>query len=227
VSIVASGKKHRRASTAARKGRSEVLSETLSHGLAQYGIGDKIRSLRLTKGLGLVKLGEHTGLSPAMLSKIERGQLFPTLPTLLRIALVFSVGLEHFFLKEDERNPLAIIRRKDRIRLPNKPGDEPPTFYFESLDFPVTDRKMEAFFAEFPLESLPSAPHRHAGAELIYVLKGQLAITMGSHSAVLQEGDVAYFDSGKAHAYRREGRMTCSVIVVTMPTGKAAPQATA
>jgi transcriptional regulator with XRE-family HTH domain len=60
-----------------------------------YKIGPKIRALRLNKKLGLLQLGEHTGLSSAMLSKIERGQLFPTLPTLLRIALVFGVGLEH------------------------------------------------------------------------------------------------------------------------------------
>ena len=57
----------------------------------------KIRALRLKKKMGLVELGRHTGLSPALLSKIERGRLFPTLPTLLRVALVFSVGLEFFF----------------------------------------------------------------------------------------------------------------------------------
>ena len=70
-----------------------MLSDTLTSGLEQYRIGPKIRTLRLKKKLGLVQLGEHTGLSPAMLSKIERGQLFPTLPTLLRIAMVFGVGL--------------------------------------------------------------------------------------------------------------------------------------
>jgi transcriptional regulator with XRE-family HTH domain len=42
-------------------------------------------------------LGKHTSLSAAMLSKLERGKLFPTLPTLIRIALVFGVGLEYFF----------------------------------------------------------------------------------------------------------------------------------
>ena len=51
------------------------------------------------KKLGLAQLGEHTGLSPALLSKIERGNLFPTLPTLLRIAMVFGVGLEHFSVR--------------------------------------------------------------------------------------------------------------------------------
>ena len=72
-----------------------MLSETLATGLEHYKIGPKIRALRLKKKLGLVQLGEHTGLSPGMLSKIERGALFPTLPTLLRIALVFGFGLEH------------------------------------------------------------------------------------------------------------------------------------
>src|SRR3954449_12428357 len=54
-----------------------MLSETLSAGLAHYKIGPKIRALRVQKELGLVELGRHTGLSAAMLSKIERGLLFP------------------------------------------------------------------------------------------------------------------------------------------------------
>lgn len=50
-----------------------------------------MRGLRLKKSMGLVQLGKHTGLSPAMLSKLENGRLVPTIPTLLRIAMVFSV----------------------------------------------------------------------------------------------------------------------------------------
>ena len=88
-----------------------MLSETLSEGLAAYGIGEKVRALRLKKKMGLVELGQHTGLSPAMLSKIERGRLFPTLPTLLRVALVFSVGLEWFFRTDPERSRVAVVRR--------------------------------------------------------------------------------------------------------------------
>ena len=73
-----------------------MLSETLAKGLSDYAIGEKLHALRLRKKIGLVELGRHTGLSAAMLSKVERGKLFPTLPTLLRIALVFGVGLEYF-----------------------------------------------------------------------------------------------------------------------------------
>jgi transcriptional regulator with XRE-family HTH domain len=137
----------------------EMLSETLTVGLEHYRIGPKIRALRLKKKLGLVQLGEHTGLSPAMLSKIERGQLFPTLPTLLRIALVFGVGLEHFFL-EEERPAVAVVRKNERLRLPDLSGEAAPAYFFESLDFPATDRRMESFYAEFPVRSKPSTAAR-------------------------------------------------------------------
>src|SRR3712207_8714129 len=106
-----------------------MLSETLSTGLERYRIGPKVHALRLKKKLGLVQLGEHTGLSPAMLSKIERGQLFPTLPTLLRIAMVFGVGLEHFFVEESERPTIAVVRKRDRLRLPDRAGANLPSYF--------------------------------------------------------------------------------------------------
>ena len=190
-----------------------MLSETLSSGLERYRIGAKIKALRLQKKLGLVQLGEHSGLSAAMLSKIERGQLVPTLPTLLRIALVFGVGLEHFFVDEKKRS-IAVVRKADRLRLPNRPGAEQPSYYFESLDFPVTDRKMEAFYAEFPVQSKPSEPHRHDGAEFIYVVKGQLSVAVDGEPVSLETGDAMYFDSSAIHSYDQHGRSPCSAIIV-------------
>ena len=105
-----------------------MLSETLIDGLKRYEIGSKIRTLRLREELGLVQLGEHTGLSAALLSKIERGNLFPTLPTLLRIAMVFGVGLDYFFVETDDNPIVQITRRDERVRLPNRPAESPSYF---------------------------------------------------------------------------------------------------
>lgn len=69
-----------------------MLNKTIVDGLKPYALGEKLRTLRLRKSMGLVELGRHTGLSAAMLSKLERGKLFPTLPTLLRIALASASG---------------------------------------------------------------------------------------------------------------------------------------
>jgi mannose-6-phosphate isomerase-like protein (cupin superfamily)/DNA-binding XRE family transcriptional regulator len=193
-----------------------VLSETLVKGLQQYSIGEKLRALRLRKKMGLVELGRHSGLSPALLSKIERGRLVPTLPTLLRISLVFSVGLEHFFTDPATRPTLAVVRRGERQRFPERQGEKQPAYYFESLDFPAVDRLMSAYFVEFePAGEAAPRRHHHPGAECLYIVSGRLAITVGEEEFELSVGDSMYFDSSVPHAYRRVGARPCSAIVVT------------
>jgi transcriptional regulator with XRE-family HTH domain len=193
-----------------------AISETLAAGLEQYRIGPKIRALRKAKKLSLVQLGEHSGLSPGLLSKLEREQLVPTLPTLLRIAMVFGVGLEHFF--EVEKRPvIAVVRREDRMRLPDRPGTETPSYLFESLDFPVTDRRMEAYLAEFPAGAPESEPHEHDGAEFVYVLSGRLRLHIGEEPVSLDPGDAIYFESSAPHSYRPDGNESCEAILVVSP----------
>jgi transcriptional regulator with XRE-family HTH domain len=70
------------------------MTDAISEGLGRYSIGEKLRSMRLRKSMDLVELGKQTGLTAVLRSKLERGKLFPILPTLLRIAMVFGVGLE-------------------------------------------------------------------------------------------------------------------------------------
>src|ERR1700726_3871160 len=111
------------------------MTDTISDGLGRYSTGEKLRSPRLRKTMGLVELGKHTGLSGALLSKRERGKLFPTLPTLLRIAMVFGVGLDYFFTDEGKRRVVGVVRREERVRFPEKPGAPDVQYYFECLDY--------------------------------------------------------------------------------------------
>lgn len=195
-----------------------MLSPTLEKGLRAYGIGSKLRRLRLSKNMGLVELGRHTGLSAALLSKIERDRLFPTLPTLLRIALVFGVGLEFFVSDERARNVVAVVRRRERQRLPERPGAKDVSFFFESLDFTAVERRLNAYYAEFePLPAEKARPHQHPGVEFLYVLKGKLALRVAGEDQLLDEGDSVYFNSTRPHSYRRIGSKTCSALVVSVP----------
>jgi transcriptional regulator with XRE-family HTH domain len=192
-----------------------MLSATLQKGLSEYAIGAKIRALRLKKKMGLVELGKHTGLSPALLSKIERDRLFPTLPTLLRIALVFSVDLEYFFAGAREKPVMAVVRKADRVRFPERPSGE-SAYRFESLDYPVTERRFSSYHADFfPVSRAALRLHEHPGVELIYTLQGTLSVHVGGDEHTLEAGDSMYFDSSVPHGYRRSGGRSCSALIVT------------
>lgn len=191
---------------------------TISEGLGRYSIGEKLRTLRLRKSMGLVELGKHSGLSAALLSKLERGKLFPTLPTLLRISMVFGVGLEYFFTDERKRRVVGIVRHAERVRFPERPGIQDVPYYFECLDYRATDRKLNAFLADF--QELPpekTKGHQHPGVEFLYVLKGSLTLKIGSDEYVLEPEDAIYFDSSVQHSYRRRGAKPCTGVIVTVP----------
>src|SRR5690349_11184718 len=191
------------------------LNKTILEGLQPYGLGEKLRTLRLKKSMGLVELGKHTGLSPAMLSKLEREKLFPTLPTLLRIAMVFGVGLDHFFTDERKRHVVAIVRKEERMRFPETTGGL-VAFHFESLDFKATERKLNGFYAEFEsVQAEKVRTHQHPGVELLYMISGKLELSIGSEVHSLAPGDAIYFDSAVRHKYRSTGKQLCSAVVVT------------
>lgn len=194
------------------------IPNVVSDGLQRYSIGEKLRTLRLKKNMGLVELSRHTGLSAALLSKLERSKLFPTLPTLLRIAMVYSVGLDYFFTDERKRRVVSVVRKKDRVRFPERPGVQDVPYYFECLDYKANERKLSGYVAEF--QEFPSdkqRPHQHPGVELLYVLKGSLTLKIGSEEFHLDPEDAIYFDSAVQHSYRRRGAKPCTGVIITVP----------
>lgn len=192
-------------------------SETIEAGLRSYAIGQKLRKLRLRKSMGLTELSAHTGLSPALLSKLERDVMHPTLPTLLRLAMVFSVGLDYFFTREP-RPVVEIVRREQRMRFPDSAGAKSAAYYFESLDFPVSRPALQAFLAEFEaVDAKAERAHQHSGIEFLYVMSGHLRIRMEEDSFELGEGDAVYFDASVRHSYSRIGSKKTTALVATVP----------
>lgn len=189
--------------------------DTISEGLKRYSIGQKLRRLRLRKGMGLVQLGKHSRLSPALLSKLERNLMHPTLPTLLRIAMVFSVGLEYFF-NPDSPSAVSIVRSRERLRFPETAERAKPAYQFECLDYHAQNRKLNAYLAEFePVTAADVRFHEHPGVEFLYLVEGKLSIHIGDDEHLLTAGDSIYFESTAPHGYRRIGSKPASAVVVT------------
>ena len=193
-----------------------ALTAALTEGLDRYAIGTKLRELRRRKRMGLAELGRHTGLSPSLLSKIERGRMYPTLPTLLRIALVFSVDLGYFFSVGGSE--VALMRREGRLRFPDRPGETSASYHFESLDYGATERKLSAYLAEFESRPMDDVRlHRHDGDEFLFVVTGTLGLYVEDRELILEAEDSAYFRASRPHGYRRIGRKRCRAVVVVAP----------
>lgn len=199
--------------------RTDGVDETVKRVLSSYDIGQKLRQLRLRKKIALTDLGRHTGLSASMLSQLENGKLVPTLPTLARIAMVFDVGLEHFFSDKRTKRVFSIVRAEDRIRFPELADSPVPGYFFEVLAFGTPNKQMSAYLADFPLSrSEDTREHFHDGSEFVHVLDGLLAITYQGEEHILRAGDSVYFDASEPHSYRGgQAEKGTTALVVTVP----------
>ena len=195
---------------------SETGPETIERILSAYEIGRKLHQLRMRKKIALVELGKHTGLSPSMLSQLENGRLTPTLPTLARIAMVFDVGLEHFFGSKRGAKLFSVVRAKERMRFPDRPDSPEPSFFFECLMFASEGKGMQAYLAEFPYRKHGAArEHLHEGAEFLFVLEGALEIHFQGEDHLLKTGDSLHMDSSEPHSYRGVSKGAARAVVIT------------
>jgi transcriptional regulator with XRE-family HTH domain len=201
--------------------------------LEPYCIGMKLRSLRTQKRLTLARLAAETGLSTALLSKLETDRMVPTLPTLATICRVYGVGLSHFF-KEPTRHTLSITRKaqlQGRERGTDQVKMTPLNAVGEGsfLNNPAKEAggmapQLVAQLIEFPAGGAASTSDSFRGASgLVYVLEGRLQLDSGGLREVLEEGDCAYVESDMALAWSAAGKSRCRVLAVS--PGTASPGA--
>ncbi|NOU99788.1 helix-turn-helix domain-containing protein [Paenibacillus planticolens] len=67
-------------------------------------IGEKIRILRLQKGLSQEQLALHAGLNTSYLGQVERGEKNPTIKTLDKIACGLDTSIENLIAGSEQRN---------------------------------------------------------------------------------------------------------------------------
>jgi len=193
------------------------MSKTVSYAqwsLEPYCIGMKLRSLRTQKRLTLSRLAAETGLSTALLSKLETDRMVPTLPTLATISRIYGVGVSYFF-SEPAKHKLSITRKAHLMG--NSRGLEPVK---TTLLNAVTDgTRLLARMLEFPAGG--ASCNTDVGREscgLVYVLEGKLQLDAGGMYELLEAGDCACVESDMPMAWSAAGKHRCRVLAVT-PAG--------
>lgn len=179
--------------------------------LEPYAIGMKLRALRTHKRMTLSRLAAETGLSTALLSKLETDRMIPTLPTLATICRVYGVGLSHFFSEPDQH--VISITRKSHLQGAARPVESLKAI---PLNAPRSPSGLVAEMIEVPpsaSEALASA-YRRESCGLVYVLEGRLQLDAGGLHEVLESGDCAFFETRMPLTWSAGGKHPCRVITV-------------
>ena len=179
--------------------------------LEPYSIGMKLRTLRTQKHLTLSRLAVETGLSTALLSKLETDRMIPTLPTLSNICRVYGVGLSYFFT-ETTKHTLAITR-KAHLAGNGRAQEAVKQIALHAVN---ADTKLVARMVEYPpgVTGMMTEAGRPV-CSVVYVLEGTLHLDAGGMHEVLEAGDCVYLDTEMAIAWSAGGTSRCRALVVT------------
>ncbi len=189
------------------------MSKTASYALwalEPYSIGLKLRSLRTKKHMTLSRLAAETGLSTALLSKLETDRMIPTLPTLATIARVYGVGMSYFF-SEPSRHALSITRKAHL----QSEGRGPEPYKITPLNASLENPRLVAQMIEFaPGGATASADCFRESSGVIYVLEGRLQLEAGGMEEILEAGDCACVESDMTLAWSAAGKHRCRILAV-------------
>jgi len=157
-------------------------------------VADRIKKLRMSKGLTLQELSSKCGLSTSMLSKIENARVFPSLSTYAKIASCFNMTVGVLIVDSEQKyNSISIVRSNERMFISYGPYIGSP------LAFRKDNRKMEPFLYFYPMSKIKPKPFQHEYEEMIFVLEGKIKFKYGEEIYILEKGDCAYFDGRIPH----------------------------
>lgn len=152
------------------------------------GVGQRLRNIRLERGLTLAQLAGSTGISVSTLSRLEGGLRKATLELLLPIAQAHGVALDALITPPPVADPRVkshALKRSGVISIPLT--REPSAIHaFKQVIAPTTQVQI-------------AKTSVHEGFEWLYVLSGRLRLVLGPHDLTLVPGEVAEFDTRVPH----------------------------
>jgi DNA-binding transcriptional MerR regulator/mannose-6-phosphate isomerase-like protein (cupin superfamily) len=171
-------------------------------------IGAHLRQLRVRRKLSLAAVARSVGISVGFLSALERSQMSGSVGTLRKLARFYKTNILDFF--DASGATTRRVRPAERKVLEAGTGVR-----MELLAWGNT--AMEPHLFRIAPEAGSGDPYTHEGEEFIYVLRGDLAITLDGEEHRLRPGDSFYFESAIAHRWRNPGRRETWVLWVNTP----------
>jgi transcriptional regulator with XRE-family HTH domain len=161
-------------------------------------LGREIRRVRRRLGLTGAELAGAAGISTGMLSKIETGQISPSLTTVEAIARVLNIPIGALFTVPDTKRDCSFVKRGAGVAIDRR-GTKAGHRY-QLLGHSLSgDVAVEPYLITLSKEAQPYTAFQHAGTELIYMLTGRVTYRHEDRLYELEPGDALFFDANGLH----------------------------
>ena len=178
----------------------------------EEALGERIRNIRLEKGLGLDDLADMTGFSVEDLQRIESGEYQPQLGMVMKLSRALDSALGRLLSGEGEKT-YAVQKKAERKPVSRSATSIQQMYTYYSLASEVKGRHMEPLVVQLE-DTATEETSVHSGEEFIFVLDGRVQAKVGEEVYELEPGDSIYYLSTTPHNISAlEGRATILAVL--------------
>jgi transcriptional regulator with XRE-family HTH domain len=162
-------------------------------------VGRNVRRLRQERGVNLSDLAASAGISLAMLSRLEKGDVTPSLETL--VALGEALGTNAAALLKDEaaqQSDAQLVPKGEGLEVVQRGTRRGHTYHLLASDR-GPKRVFEPYLVTLTDKSEVFPEFDHPGVEFIHILEGSLRYRHGPESYLLKPGDSLTFRGDVPH----------------------------
>ena len=179
--------------------RTTPMAETPSEPpTLERALGMRVRNLRRNLDLAVSDLASAAGISTGMLSKIENGQISPSLSTVQAIAAALGLPIATLFTDADDRLHCSLVRANQGVTIERR-GSKLGHAYQLLGHVLGGEIEVEPYLITLADDAAPHTAFQHAGIELIHMQSGEMIYRHAEAIYELRPGDTLLFDSGALH----------------------------
>ncbi|MGL4771967.1 MAG: helix-turn-helix domain-containing protein [Clostridium sp.] len=174
-------------------------------------IGEKIRRMRIEKGLTQEELANRCELSKGFISQVENDLTSPSIATLVDILEILGTNLTDFFSETQEEK--ITYTYEDMFEKDN----EDLKYNIMWLVPNAQKNDMEPIMITLEPGGQYIEEEPHEGEEFGYVLIGSITLHLGDKKYKVKKGETFYFTPRVNHYISNHGKTTAKVIWVSSP----------
>ncbi len=174
-------------------------------------IGARIQGVRDLNSQSREEFAATLAITPDTLAQYEGGSVEIPVSILHDISASYDVSMTELLTGESAKlSVYSVVRKGKGVGIERRRD-----YDYKSLAYNFADRKLDPYLITVEPKAAEEPVHMtsHSGHEFLYVLEGQVRVTVAKHELTLQQGDSIYYDSTYPHGIQALGEGPARLLV--------------